>query len=100
MCFFVAKLFWNIRGITFHWRLTTTPSTVHWTVPQKCEQSKYSFKYFSLLLFQIFLRARARENQNGIPFWVLALLLFHIRQEQPDDHAGLDPTPVIIFLKV
>ena len=95
--FFCDKLFWNIRGVTFHWRLTIEPSIVHWTVPWHCEQSKYSFKYFPLLLFQILLRAHAQENQKGTPFWVSALLPFHTRQEQPDDHVGLDLTPVMIF---
>ena len=100
MCFFVWQIIWNIRGVTFCWRLTITLSIVCWTVPQNCEQSKYSFKYFSLLLFQILPRARAWENQNGIPFLVLALLPFHTEPEQPDDPIGLDLTPVIIFLKV
>ena len=100
MHFFVWQIIWNIRGITFHWNLTTMPSIVHWTVPQNCEQSKYSFKYFSLLLFQILPGAHARENQNGIPFQVSALLPFHTKQEQPDDPISLDLIPVIIFLKV
>ena len=33
-------------------------------------------------LFQILLRARAQEKQNGIPFWVAALLLFCKEQVQ------------------
>ena len=79
MCFFVWQIIWNIRGVTFHSSLTTTPSIVCWTVPQNSEQSKYSFKYFSLLLFQIFPRAHAQENQKGIPFRVSALLPFHTK---------------------
>ena len=55
----MQQIIWNIKGIPFCWRLTTTLSIVHWTVPQNSEQSKYSFKYFSLPLFQIFPRACA-----------------------------------------
>ena len=33
-------------------------------VPQDFEQSEYTFKYFYLFLFQIFLRARARGKKS------------------------------------
>ena len=49
-------------------------------------------------LFQILLRARAqgkKKKKNGIPFWVVALLLFCRGQEQLGILLDLDP--VIIF---
>ena len=59
-CVFCTVRFSNIRGIILSWSfLTTTLSTVRWTVPRDFEQSEYTFKYFYLFLFQIFLRAPA-----------------------------------------
>ena len=54
-----------------------------------------------MLLFQILLRAHAQEKktQNGIPFWVAALLLSHRGQGQPDTLSGLDLDPVIMFFR-
>ena len=39
-----------------------------------------------------------KKKQNGVPFWVAALLLFHRGQEQLDTLLDLDLDPVIIFL--
>ena len=49
--------------------------------------------------FQILLRACAQEKQDGVPFWVLALLLSHTEPTLPHTHSIQGPSPVIIFLK-
>ena len=92
---FCTVRFLNIRGVILSWSfLTTTSSTVHWMVPQDFEQSEYTFKYFYLFLFQIFLRACAWEkNQDGVPFQVLAPLLSHIMWELPCPIASLGSNP-------
>ena len=40
-----------------------------------------------------------KKKQNGIPFWVVALLLFHRGQEQLGILLDLDLDPVIIFFR-
>ena len=50
-------------------------------------------------LFQILLRAHTQEKQNGIPFYVLALLLFHIVLEWCHIPSSWDLDPTIIFLE-
>ena len=40
------------------------------------------------------------ENQNGVPFLVLAQLLSHIRRGQPRILANPDLTPAIMFTKL
>ena len=47
--------------------------------------------------FQILPRARAQEKQDGIPFWVFALLLIHIRLMLLHNYLVQGPGPVIIF---
>ena len=82
-----AFIFWSLD--TNHHQLCTEQC------PEFSEQSEYTFKYFYLTLFQIFLRARAlrKKIQDGIPFLVSAPLPSHIMLELASPHRKFGSNP-------
>ena len=77
MCFNLQNGILNIRGIIIWLRLTETLSTVRKTVPHSCNKNEYTFKYFSLLLFQILPGAHVGENKMAylLRFWPCFLFI-------------------------
>ena len=69
-------------------------------MPRRSIDREYAFKFCYLIIFQIFLRARAREIQDGIPFLVLAPLLSRITLMPPHQTVNLDLTPINMFVKI